>query len=295
MRTWLNKSFGFSRSQYNGLLILIFLIFILKCTPYLYGYFRPVPLNNPNLLASLQKLAFLENHRERNFKVYEKTVSKKRKLFHFNPNTLDQNGWVKLGLSEKQAIVIINYLNKGGNFRRPEDLKKMYTISPDLYKDLYSYVDIPDQVVSSPREKSIPHTFEKKAPIYIEINAADSAALDQMRGIGGAFASRILKYRNRLGGFYTKRQLMEVYGLDSIKFAEIKDQFYIDASKIVGIKINEAEFADWKMFPYLNYKQMNAIIQYRKQHGPYKGKSDLAKVILLNAVLIEKISPYLIF
>ncbi|WP_175632674.1 ComEA family DNA-binding protein [Pedobacter ghigonis] len=40
---------------------------------------------------------------------------------------------------------------------------------------------------------------------------------------------------------------------------------------------------------------MNAIIQYRRQHGNYSGIDDLKKVILLNQEVIDKISPYLTF
>ncbi|WP_443944027.1 ComEA family DNA-binding protein [Pedobacter sp. AW1-32] len=294
MRTWLNKSFGFSRSQYNGLIVLILIVLLVKCIPYLYRYLQSPPINDINLRANLQELEFLEKSKALHSAV-PKNTAKKKKLFYFNPNTLDQTGWVALGLSEKQAGAVLNYVRKGGKFRQPADLQKMYTISPGLYKELYPYVNIPEETAYDSKAKPMNPAFEKKAPVYIEINGADSAALDRISGIGGTFANRILRYRQRLGGFYAKTQLMEVYGLDSVKFAQIKDQFYVDATKMKAIKINVAEFEDLKAFPYLSYKQMNAIIQYRKQHGVYRDKSDLAKVILLNPSIIEKISPYLIF
>ena len=37
---------------------------------------------------------------------------------------------------------------------------------------------------------------------------------------------------------------------------------------------------------------MNAIIQYRTQHGSYKSIDDLRKIAILNEEIIRKIEPY---
>ncbi|MNT59132.1 Helix-hairpin-helix motif protein [compost metagenome] len=88
---------------------------------------------------------------------------------------------------------------------------------------------------------------------------------------------------------------MEVYGLDEQKYAEIKDQLSISKAGLKTININTEVFNDLKDNPYLSFKQINAIIQYRRQHGNYSGIDDLKKVILLNQEVIDKISPYLTF
>jgi competence ComEA-like helix-hairpin-helix protein len=129
----------------------------------------------------------------------------------------------------------------------------------------------------------------------VNINLADTAMLDEIRGVGPAFARRIVKYRDRLGGFYQKEQLMEVYGIDSLKFEEMKAQVLIDASAIVKININKADFEALKNHPYLKYKEINAIIQYRKQHGNYNNMDDLKKVLILSPKTLIALAPYLIF
>jgi len=98
-----------------------------------------------------------------------------------------------------------------------------------------------------------------------------------------------------LGGFYKTEQLMEVYGLDEQKYAEIKDQLSISKGALKTININTAVFNDLKGNPYLSFKQINAIIQYRKQHGNYSGIDDLKKIVLLNPEVVDKISPYISF
>ncbi|MET0570644.1 MAG: helix-hairpin-helix domain-containing protein, partial [Pedobacter agri] len=61
------------------------------------------------------------------------------------------------------------------------------------------------------------------------------------------------------------------------------------------VNINTAQFNDLKSNPYLSYKQINAIIQYRKQHGNYNNPSDLKKIVILNQKIIDQITPYISF
>lgn len=173
----------------------------------------------------------------------------------------------------------------------------MYTISPDMYEALLPYVEIKNQPFAYSKKdfQYEKKEYVKKAMIIVDINNADSSKLDEIKGIGPAFANRIIKYRERLGGFYKKEQLLEVYGLDSVKYAEIKDQISINPSSIKTININTADFNALKSSPYLSYKQINAIIQYRKQHGNYNSISDLKKIVILTPQILDKIAPYIVF
>jgi competence protein ComEA len=299
MRIWLNKNFGFSKGEFNGLLFLILIIIVLKAIPIIYGAYKTVEKDDPNLLAEIQKISIVDQAYANHIRdgIENSNAERVVKLFNFDPNTLDVDGWQTLGLSRKQSQSIINYTKKGGKFYKPEDLQKMYTISPEMYKKILPYVKIANQP-NSASTKYIPFEkkeYVKKAPVVVDINKADSAQLDEIKGIGGAFANRILKYRERLGGFYKKEQLMEVYGLDSTKYAEIEGQVSVSAVPLKMININTATFNDMKSSPYLSYKQINAIIQYRKQHGNYSNPSDLKKIVILNQQLIDKITPYISF
>jgi competence protein ComEA len=170
----------------------------------------------------------------------------------------------------------------------------MYTISPERFQQLAPYIEIEK---TGTEQKVYPgkQSFVKKELAMIEINGADTTELDQIKGVGAAFARRIAKYRKKLGGFHSKEQLMEVFGLDSNKYKEIKEQVTVDVSKVEKININTAEFETLKNHPYLSYKQINAIIQFRKQHGKYHNIEDLKKVAILTPQNIQNLAPYLIF
>lgn len=296
MRIWLNNNFGFSKGEFNGLLLLIIIIVLLKSFSFIYSYYKPVEQDNSRLIASIQSLKITDQQRNytRNY-IESADVKVSHRFFKFDPNKIDVEDWQTLGLSAKQAQSIVNYRNKGGKFFKAEDLQRMYTISPEMYKKLLPYVEIENPADFKKDFQYEKKEYVKRAAVIVEINQADSAALDQIKGIGPAFALRILKYRERLGGFHKKEQLLEVYGLDSAKYAEVKDQISINAKTLRTININTADFNQLKTSPYLSYKQINAIIQYRKQHGNYNSVDDLKKILILNAQVIDKIMPYLTF
>ena len=175
----------------------------------------------------------------------------------------------------------------------------MYSITAQQYQKLEPYIQIPDKQAYSNIQNNNQNFDNKtkptKATILIDLNEADSLALTTVRGIGPSFASRIIKYRNRLGGFVSINQLKEVYGIDSIKYVQISPQLKIASSIIKQININTSTFDDLKNFPYLTYKQMNAIIAYRKQHGPLKDFETLQQIQLLDQVAWKRLKPYLSF
>jgi competence protein ComEA len=298
MKNWLNKYFGFTKREYNGLITLVAILFLISVLPYFYsGYFVKAQTPSTTEIAALRKLIIVNQERPNYYKtanyIEDDEAKVETTLFKFDPNKIDVEEWQKLGLSLKQAQSIVNYRNKGGRFYKVEDLKRMYTITPKKYQQLEPYIEIENKNLERKYSERTPYV--KKEPVIVEINSADTLQLDQIKGIGAAFAKRIVKYRERLGGFYKKEQLMEVFGLDSIKFDEVKDQIKVDVQNIRKIDINVAEFEDLKSHPYLKYKQINAIIQYRKQHGRFNNLDDLKKVAILTPQNLQALIPYLTF
>lgn len=305
MLSTIKNYFAITKKEWNGMLVLAVIILLVLIAPNIYQFFTPAERVDFSRIkeaqhildaaTSEQPLYYNKNYRANNN--VNTSFSKEKSspvYFSFNPNNLSDESWKKLGLSERQIKVIKNYEAKGGKFYKKEDLQKIYSITPADYERLEPYINIPGKVFSKTYPAST-STYKAKPMVMVEINHADSAQLTEIKGIGPAFANRILKYRNRLGGFYRKTQLLEVYGLDSAKYEEIEKQVEIDASGINKININTCSFDDLKRNPYLSFKQMNAIIQYRKQHGNYKSSNDLKNVAILTDEVIRKVEPYLLF
>ncbi len=127
-------------------------------------------------------------------------------------------------------------------------------------------------------------TYAKKAsagkpPMMIEINTADSLQLTRLYGIGPSFAGRILKYRGMLGGFFSPEQLLEVYGMDSLRYEGFKEHIRVDTSFIRKIPVNTAEFRDLLRHPYLDYETVKLIVNHRDRVGPICCEDSLRSVI----------------
>lgn len=118
----------------------------------------------------------------------------------------------------------------------------------------------------------------KEIPI-LDINTADSLALVALPQIGEVMASRIHRYRDRLGGFVTLDQLFEVKGMDSTRFAIIKPYIILDNKEIRKLEINRDEFKTLLRHPYLEYDQVKAIVNHRERKGLIKNWEQLKGIV----------------
>lgn len=286
MKTRLINYLSITKKEWNGLVVLVVLIMLALIAPYIYGLFwkeRVIDFKDFD-----KAVAQLDKSRGSNYLIKDTLSDEKIAnpvMFPFDPNNLSMDQWKQLGLSERQAAVIKHYEAKGGRFYRPEDVKKIYAISPDDYKRLLPFIQIPETA----------YTRKAKPGEVIELNTADSAKLTELKGIGPAFAMRIVRYRGRLGGFYRKEQLKEITGIDSLKYAGLSSQVMVNPAKVNKIKINTVSFNQLRLFPYLSYNQVNAIVQYRAQHGNYTSTADMKNIVLLDDITLHKIAPYLNF
>ncbi|MFZ4399011.1 MAG: helix-hairpin-helix domain-containing protein [Bacteroidales bacterium] len=215
----------------------------------------------------------------------------KLKPFFFNPNALNDEQWKLLGLSEKQTKVLMNYRLKGGKYYKKEDFKKMFCISIEEYKILEPYILIPDKNI---KNQQVLKFETKPKPLFIvEINTADTNDLQEVKGIGASFARRIANYRDKLGGFMKKEQLLEVFGMDSTRYEQIKASFTVNTSIIQKININKASIQDLKKHPYFDYYLAKSIVIYRSKNGDYQSVSDIKKANLIYDDFYDRVSPYL--
>jgi DNA uptake protein ComE-like DNA-binding protein len=287
MKQQVKNYLSITKKEWNGLVVLMVLILLTIITPEIY---KRLKKDESFDFTAIEKATAQLKKLPRNNGNYQDDQSEnagsRTPLFVFDPNNLPVDRWKQLGLSDHQINMIKHYEAKGGHFRTKEDFKKIYAITPQDYNRLAPYINI---------ESNSDSGFANKPDVVIELNTADSAKLTEVRGIGPVFAMRIIRYRNKLGGFYKKEQLKEVFGVDEEKYIQIKQQLKVDTHKLNKLNINDASFDDLRRFPYLSYKQMNAVIQYRKEHGDYESLDDMRNVAILDEEILRKIEPYLVF
>lgn len=114
----------------------------------------------------------------------------------------------------------------------------------------------------------------------IDLNAADTTLLKQIPGIGSAFAKWIVDYREKLGGYCEKEQLLEVYRMDTVRYNAIKDYVKIDSAFAPNkLRINSDTFKILLKHPYLEYEDVKKIVNYREQKGMIASWEQLVKVV----------------
>lgn len=214
--------------------------------------------------------------------------------YPFNPNLLDAKGWRRLGIQEKTIRTILNYKAKGGRFYKKEDLKKIYGFSEADYDRLESYIQFPSAVTFKEKDSaSTGKTVPVKSKPVTELNSADSLQLLALQGVGPVLSSRIIRYRDKLGGFHSIEQLKEIYGLSPESYELISGQCTIDATAVHKLDINTITVDELKLHPYFRYTLAKMVINYRDQHGVFTSAEQLRNVDLITDSILEKIEPYL--
>lgn len=219
--------------------------------------------------------------------------------FPFDPNKIGLEEWLRLGLPVKTAHTILNYRNKGGRFRRAEDLTRIYGMPGKLAAELVPWVRISPGDQGKPTATTPPDSLSRKAPkprsaeaLKVPINAADSLAWIALNGIGPTLAGRILNFRNKLGGFYSLRQVGEVYGLKDSVFQSIQQNLVLDPRPLRQLSLNSAGVEELAAHPYIRLAIAKAIVAYRQQHGAFHSVDELGAIHLISAAQLEKIRPY---
>lgn len=308
----------FARKERRGTLLILSFILLLCAFPFLLPFIYKGSISGQvDIDSSLARLQAQKESVARNRKYQQQqpddddrrpydhpssyastNYHNKGALFYFDPNTLDEAGWKRLGLREKTIATILNYRDKGGRFRQPEDIKKIWGLFPDEAERLIPYISIAEQVDAG--EQKPPDTginfaekkSERKAVAIININAADSNAFVSLPGIGPKLSQRIINFRNKLGGFYSVEQVGETFGLPDSVFQKVKPYLRLEGP-VKKININTASPEELRSHPYIRYHLANAIVQYRRQHGDFNSVDDLSKIMIMDADMLWKLEPYL--
>jgi competence protein ComEA len=302
MKNSFKQYFTFSRREQHGLIVLILILGALIAATYI-NPLESKEDNSPPLSFQQSVDSFLNTPAiilnkaannlkfDNNSKPGEIPIS----LFPFDPNTIDEKGLLQLGIKPWVIKAIINYRNAGGKFRQPSDLQKIYSLKEEDYRRIETFIAIKEvDNQAKKRDTVYPARYKKPADLILEINGADSSALTLLSGIGPSFASRIVKYRKRLGGFTNKTQLLEVFGMDSEKYRVFEKQIIVDSTKVERVDVNNVTFKNLMKHPYFEYHIVKSIVEYRQKNGGFSSVAELKAVNLMYDELYLKIRPYII-
>jgi competence ComEA-like helix-hairpin-helix protein len=294
LRRFLKEFLAFSKWEQKGIIILLALIVIVALFQVLY---RPKP--TLHLTAPVQhkidefesKVIEMEwqKNRTADRSKYPNSRSGGNKLilFDFDPNTATVADFQQMGFTRKQADVIERYRLKGGVFRCKSDFQKIFVVSKDMFLRLEPFIRI-----NLPAKDTSIRFSKAYKPVCLDINKADTAELVMLKGVGAVIAKRIVAYRDRLGGFVSNEQLLEVFGVDSSRYEGLRLQLKAP-SPIVKIKVNSISYEELRKHPYLTAYQARNIIYYRTKKGMIINIQELVTNKIITPECSNKLKDYL--
>ena len=304
--------FSFTRKERTGIITLLVLILLICFLPLLFPFFirqkqydhsrfakEIAALNRYASDSAVNRFADSEqnDYRDPAAPITGNTRSAVPELFYFDPNTISVTGWKRLGLRDKTIQTIQRYLAKGGRFRKPEDIGKIWGLHPDVVDRLLPYVRMEENRVAVNPSMNTPSYPAYNKPVLIktpiDINTADTSVFIALPGIGSKLAARIVSFRDKLGGFVAVEQVKETFGLPDSTYQKIKERLYITQPAPRQLNVNTASLDNLKSHPYIRYAIANAIVQYRNQHGEFGSLEDLRKILLITEDAYSKMLPYL--
>ena len=228
----------------------------------------------------------------------------------FDPNTADSATLVAAGLEPWQARNILKYRARGGRYRRAEDLKRVYGMTPEQYEHMAPYVRIDKRFQPydenefegerarreaarqererlyeerlqerQAREQARHDSLAKRYPrqekfeelVQLNLNTVDTTTLKKVPGIASYRARQIVRYRERLGGFVSTAQLAEIEGFPA---DELEAWFKVEGG-VRRINVNKASVQEMGRHPYIGFARAREIESYRRNQGRIKSIDDL--------------------
>lgn len=315
-KKWAKEYLTFTKKERVGVFVMLTIVLLAWVIPFFYS--AHLPHLNDEELAELKKQQekFKKSLKIDSIITTENSESDRREfskqkydepfsgvLFSFDPNTVSEEGWRKLGLREKTITTIIKFISKGGKFYDVSDLQKIYGLRKEEFERLRPYVRIADVLLKdNEKPESRQNNFASRdsskrnfvALRQIDINKADTGEWIALPGIGSKLAARIILFREKLGGFYSIEQVSETFGLADSVFQKLKTRFIIEKSfKPKLININSADVQVLATHPYIRHVLANVIVQFRTQHGNFESVEALSKLAVITPDLLIKIKPYL--
>ncbi|MBK9336439.1 MAG: helix-hairpin-helix domain-containing protein [Lewinellaceae bacterium] len=236
------------------------------------------------------------------------TTDAQAALFFFDPNTAPVETLVKLGVPEKVARTIAKFRERGGRFRSPDDLGKIYTLPEEIFERLRPFVRIGGDGRETARRSET--AAARPEQFHFDPNTAREADLLRL-GLPKALVGRLLRYREKGGFFFEKTDFRKLYGLSDADYARLEPYITIAKSDvavrpaayaggagyasapITDLDINAATVDAWKRLPGIGAGRANQLVRFREKLDGFVSVEQVAETFGLPDSVFQGIRPYL--
>ncbi|NHM05611.1 helix-hairpin-helix domain-containing protein [Flavobacterium sp. CYK-4] len=279
--------FKFSKSQRTGIFALFSVIVVFQLV-----YFSVDFRTKPKPVASKQQWVALPTDTASSY------VRHSYVMRPFNPNFITDFKGYKLGMSVEEIDRLFAYRKTNRYVNSAEEFQQVTKVSDSLLKVISPYFKFPDWVNKRNTNKiSASNSFQmKEIKVIKDINLATAEDLKKVYGIGDGLSARILKEKEKLGGFVSMQQLQDIWGLSPEVIEKLNQDFKVSAlPEVKKYSINQLGIKELMTFPYFKYPIAKSIVTFRSMNNGIKSIEDLSKIPNFPVDRIEIIALYLEF
>ncbi|MEK6492968.1 helix-hairpin-helix domain-containing protein [Myroides odoratimimus] len=289
------RFYYYTKSQKRGLFFLV--LFVIAIQLYIY-----YPRSSDQHIVDQYSTLFNDEYQKQISlldSINTIAIAKRDTIYPFNPNFItDYRGFV-LGMSTAEIDRLLSFRKENKYVNSAKEFQQVTQVSDEWLKTYSAYFKFPDWV-NTPKVKREYVDYSKpkvEVPIVaICINSATLDDLQKVRGIGPYYADKIMKEREKYGGFVSIQQLKFVYGLSEEVVNELYRHFKVmNAPTVTTLNINEASINQLKELPYMNYYIAREVVKHRSMNGDFVNKEGLLQIEKFPIDKIDIISLYLRF
>ncbi|MBW8243804.1 helix-hairpin-helix domain-containing protein [Muricauda oceani] len=276
--------FRFNKQERSGIFFLLLIVVVLQCG-YYYVKANPSNLKSDFALNAVEQTKIDSLKKER--------FDKSQKIYPFNPNYLTDYKGYALGLSPVEFDRLFAFREQGKFVNSEKEFQAVTQVSDSLLNEISPYFKFPEWAGKSRTVKKIVSKPVTESTIK-DLNTATAEDLKQVYGIGETLSERIIKFRDRLGGFLVNEQLYDVYGLepDVVEKALLRFQV-LEAPTVVKINVNKANTKELSRLVYINGSLASNIVEYRDKNGLFASLLELTQVDGFPSEKLDRIALYL--
>jgi len=287
----MKSHFRFNKQEQSGIFYLLLILVLLQIGFYVYNACTTKP-NNP-LVPNLVEQQQLEVLKQQALK--RDTL----KLYPFNPNFISDYKGYTLGMSLEEIDRLHTYRDKNKYVNTKEEFQSITKISDSLLVEISPYFKFPEWANKSSvpivkkvrKNRTIEPSYTRQ---YSNLNSATEEELKTIYGIGDKLSKRIVKFRDRLGGFLVDDQLSDVYGLEPEVVERVLERFKVmKVPEIEKINVNTASADELSKLVYLQYHVAQGIVDYRNLNGTINSLDELININDFPKDRIDRIALYL--
>ncbi|MBT8187926.1 MAG: helix-hairpin-helix domain-containing protein [Croceitalea sp.] len=286
--------FKFNKREQSGIFFFLLIILLFQLASFFIN-----DQSKDNALATLKVNPAIQAHIDSLKKeAHKRSVNSP---FKFNPNFISDYKGYALGMNPQEIDRLLQFRKSDRYVNSADEFQKVTQISDSLLGEIAPLFKFPEWTQTNKKEGTRQRSYVNISsdnlagkPLIKDINKATAEELKSINGIGARLSARIVKFRDRLGGFLTDDQLYDVYGLEPEVTDRLLQRFKVLTKPTVSkININMASVPEIAKLVYINYDLAYKIVDYRETKGFIKSFDQLRDIEGFPTEKLDRIVLYL--